>query len=647
MLRSIRFGLNFRWVFPLLTAPLSLTAQTSFQPSFQTSILSVPCAYQIIVGDFNGDKVPDVAAWCLSQKEVYVLLGNGDGTYKPYVMTSFASANINSDSPSDYQMVAADVNGDGKTDLVYSGFGPRITVKNADGTTYMGPSTTVVVLLAAGNGTFAPPNTVATNLTGYVVGAADLNGDGVPDIVLEGGNDFDGIEVMFGKGDGTFSSSMSLDMPTGYVTAHFDAAVDFDGDGKTDILIQKWDDLQLTHNTEPFWVLSNQGNGVFNAPVLEFTQITRVSRKIVLADFNGDGKPDIGVLAPDPSSGRAFRVYFGNGDGTFQLPANQLGTFDHPLFGLDLNGDGKADMVQETDNGDLIFYLSNGDGTFQTLPAMNLLAPFQPTGVADLNGDGKPDIVGFATTGLGVLINTTTLPSTTGAVNGASFVAGRPLTGGSIASVFGSGFASANTYASVIPLPDNLDGVSVTIGGFPAPLLFAGPKQINLQVPWEVSGSQADVVVTVNSTPLAPYSAPIAASSPAVFTTQSGIGQAIAINPDGSLAGAAGSIPGTLTHPAKPGDPLVILATGLGPVTPTVADGANSEDALRNTVSTPTILIGGTPAQVQFSGLSPQFVGLNQINVTVPQVQAGVLPLQVSLGGVVSSDKVTIAIGNP
>src|ERR1700693_3489068 len=415
MARSICSGLTFWWVFTLLTSATSLTAQTSFQPSFQSSILSVPCAYQIIIGDFNSYKVPDIAAWCLSQKEVYVLLGNGDGTYKPYVMTSFASADINSDSPSDYQMVGADVNGDGKTDLVYSGFGPRITIKNPDGTGYSGPSSTVEALLAIGDGTFAPPNTVATNLTGYVVGAADLNGDGIPDIVLDGGIDFDGIEVMFGKGDGTFSSTMSPVVPSGYFAVHFDAAADFNGDGKPDILVQKWDNVQLTKNTEPFWVLANQGSGVFNAPVLEFTQIARVSRAVVLADFNGDGKLDIGVLAPGPASGRAFRVYFGNGDGTFQTPTNQLGTFDHPLFALDLNGDGKADMVQKTDSGDLIFYLSNGDGTFQTLPAMSLLAPFQPTGAVDLNGDGKPYIVVFSTAGLGVLINTTILASTTGA----------------------------------------------------------------------------------------------------------------------------------------------------------------------------------------------------------------------------------------
>jgi hypothetical protein len=215
MPRSICFGLSFWWMFTLLTAASSLAAQTSFQPSFQSSVLSVPCAYQIIVGDFNGDKVPDIAAWCLSQKEVYVLLGNVDGTFKPFVMTSFASADINSDTPSDYLMVAADLNGDGKTDLVYTGYGPHITIKNPDGTGYSGPSSTVVVLLANGDGTFAPPNTVATSLTGFVVGAADLNGDGIPGLVLDGGIYFDGLEVMFGQGDGTFSLQRSAGSAAG------------------------------------------------------------------------------------------------------------------------------------------------------------------------------------------------------------------------------------------------------------------------------------------------------------------------------------------------------------------------------------------------------------------------------------------------
>ena len=98
----------------------------------------------------------------------------------------------------------------------------------------------------------------------------------------------------------------------------------------------------------------------------------------------------------------------------------------------------------------------------------------------------------------------------------------------------------------------------------------------------------------------------------------------------------------------KVGDPggLIILATGLGPVTPTVANGADSTDALRTTVTTPVVLVGGVPAQVVFSGLSPNFVGVNQINVMLP---AGTptgdqVSLQIQMGGQTSTNQVTIAV---
>jgi uncharacterized protein (TIGR03437 family) len=65
-------------------------------------------------------------------------------------------------------------------------------------------------------------------------------------------------------------------------------------------------------------------------------------------------------------------------------------------------------------------------------------------------------------------------------------------------------------------------------------------------------------------------------------------------------------------------------------------------------VDKPEVLIGDVPATVQFAGLSPQFVGVNQINVIVPQVaKAGVLPIQIKEGSLVTSNQVTIAVANP
>jgi uncharacterized protein (TIGR03437 family) len=261
--------------------------------------------------------------------------------------------------------------------------------------------------------------------------------------------------------------------------------------------------------------------------------------------------------------------------------------------------------------------------------------------VADFNGDGKPDMANSTD----VALNTTVIATTTGALNGASFATTEPLAPGSLVSIFGADFGTSNAEAGAIPLPPTLGGVSVTIGGTPAPLLFVSAGQINVQVPWEVSGPTADIVVTTaQGTALAPFSASIGPVSPGIFTTQSGKGQAIAINADGSLAGPTGSIPGLAVHPAKVGDALIILATGLGAVSPSIADGAAGGDTLRYTSATPTVTIGGTTAPLAFSGLSPQFVGVNQLNVTVPKVAAGVVALQISMGGIVTSNLVTIAV---
>ena len=292
----------------------------------------------------------------------------------------------------------------------------------------------------------------------------------------------------------------------------------------------------------------------------------------------------------------------------------------------------------------VIFYLSKGDGTFNRVPGIDLGTTPVAVAVLDLNGDGKVDIVTAHTSSASILINTTPPASASAALNAASFAVGQPVAPGSLASLFGVGYASSNAQASSVPLPLSLGGVSATIGGVPAPLVFAGKNQINLQVPWTVGAGKADVVVTANGAARPPLSITIGAVAPGIFTTQSGTGQAIAINADGSLAAPDGSIPGIATRAATPGDTILVLATGLGAVTPAIGAGAAASDTLRNTVVKPTVLIGGTAAQVAFSGLSPQFVGVYQLNVVVPPVRGGVVSLQIDAGGIRTTDKVTIAV---
>jgi uncharacterized protein (TIGR03437 family) len=231
-----------------------------------------------------------------------------------------------------------------------------------------------------------------------------------------------------------------------------------------------------------------------------------------------------------------------------------------------------------------------------------------------------------------------------GIVNGASFAGGQAIAPGELVSLFGTELAGSLAVADSVPLSTALADVFVTVNGVRAPLYLVAPGQINAQVPWEAGTSgTATFVVTRGGVASAAATVPLADSSPGFFLAPNST-QAIAVNADGTIAAAPGSIAGLNTHGARSGDVLVVYATGLGPVTPTIQSGRDSVDALRSTVATPVITIGGVPASVRFSGLAPQFVGVNQLNIEVPAgVSAGgSVPMQIQMGG--RSHQSTIAI---
>ena len=237
--------------------------------------------------------------------------------------------------------------------------------------------------------------------------------------------------------------------------------------------------------------------------------------------------------------------------------------------------------------------------------------------------------------------------STGGVLDGAGFVVGQAVAPGSLVSIFGTGLATSLLQGDTVPLSTNIGGTSVTMNGIPAPLYFVSAGQVNAQVPWNVlpQGSTtgtANVVVSLNGTNSVASTVNVGQFSPNVFAA----GQyAIAITSDGLLAAPAGAIPGLTTRPARVGETLVVYANGLGPVTPTISNGAPG-NPLRNTVNAPQVLFGGVASTPAFSGLTPQFPGVNQINVAVPAgVSGNAVPLQLRLGGITSSDKVVIAVG--
>jgi uncharacterized protein (TIGR03437 family) len=233
---------------------------------------------------------------------------------------------------------------------------------------------------------------------------------------------------------------------------------------------------------------------------------------------------------------------------------------------------------------------------------------------------------------------------TNGVVNAADFFPG--VSPGMLISVFGGGFSEGSAAASQLPLPYSLADASVTVNGVPAPILFVSPGQINAQIPWaleaacEEEHTNIDIAVeTVNG--VAHSSAPCSPVQGAVFRF-GGRRQTIAVNPDGSIAAPQGSIEGLPSRPAREGETILVFATGFGPVTPAATDGHASMDALRHLDRAPTVEIGGVEAEVSFAGLSPEFVGVVQLNVVVP---SGVEPGDVVELSIDGAPLPTIAVG--
>lgn len=200
------------------------------------------------------------------------------------------------------------------------------------------------------------------------------------------------------------------------------------------------------------------------------------------------------------------------------------------------------------------------------------------------------------------------------------------LAPGSIASMYGSGLAPSIGIANAFPVPLTLGGTSVTVNGTSAPLFYAGPNQINFQVPFEVSGN---TTVTVSAAGLpAAKSVTLRNTAPGIFLFQQG--RAAAVNQDGSVNGA--------NYGAAPSSIIAVYATGLGAVNPPVATGAPASTVTLSTVTAGvTATIGGQAVSVLFAGLAPGYAGLYQVNLVVPQLDPGDYALQISAGGVASN----------
>ncbi len=359
-------------------------------------------ALAVAVADVNGDGKPDliVANECAKPacgtSSVGVLLGNGDGTFQPVVIYGSVGQYVDA-------LAVADLNGDGKPDVVVVNY----------------LSSSVQVMLGNGDGTFQPAVTYDSGgIWGLSVAIADVNGDGKPDLIVgnaAGPNVSDlAVSVLLGNGDGTFQPAVAYD--SGGSTVSSIAVADVNGDGKPDLVVVAQCGGGNCANPGTINVLLGNGDGTFQRPV-PYGSGGQVPRSVAVADVNGDGKPDLVIANPS-----TVGVLMGNGDGTFK-PAVTYDSGGGPvsIAVADVNGDGKPDVVVAIECGDsncdglVGVLLGNGDGSFQaavTFASGGYYASW--AAVADVNGDGEPDlIVANQSYALGVLLNNSVPPKAT------------------------------------------------------------------------------------------------------------------------------------------------------------------------------------------------------------------------------------------
>ena len=194
-----------------------------------------------------------------------------------------------------------------------------------------------------------------------------------------------------------------------------------------------------------------------------------------------------------------------------------------------------------------------------------------------------------------------------------------------------------------------MGGVSVKVGDRFAPLFFVSPGQINALIPYETTGTSTEItIVTGPNAQGNTITVDLTPTAPGIFTVLDDQGAILngADNPP-TVAAPEGTFPGS--HPARPGDVVVIYASGMGPVTPSLPSGIGSGangTAIPLLNIAPTVTIGGQTAAIQFAGLAPGFVGLYQLNVVVPSgISTGsAVPVVITTGQGQTSNTATMAV---
>jgi uncharacterized repeat protein (TIGR01451 family) len=404
----------------------------------------------VVVADFNGDGKPDIAVANTGSSTVSILLGNGDGTFQTAM--NFNAGN----NPT--TVAVGDFNGDGKLDLALFQPGDlqssqagsvSILLGNGDGTFQapktlaLGPAATVIavadfnldqksdlavfntasvgIYIGNGDGTFHPVIGVSTPAAdGIAMVVADFNGDSKPDLAVTYTSTIQssGLDILLGNGDGTFSFGFTLAIPRefsnlspAFTTINSVGTADLNHDGKVDLLIGSTGPgfdcphSLCTRKITKFSAFLGNGDGSFQgeqivaSATVQTETATHTSSgstidRLILGDFNGDGKADlgyrmttvapIGALAPPPS----FEILLGKADGTFSGPLTSGLQNVDPFAGSiaeaqDLNADKLTDLIAVSTANDIEVLLNTGPSSGADLAILSSSASPEPVGVGN------------------------------------------------------------------------------------------------------------------------------------------------------------------------------------------------------------------------------------------------------------------------
>jgi uncharacterized protein (TIGR03437 family) len=487
----------------------------------------------------------------------------------------------------------------------------------------------------------APIGSVATNATlngAYSVAYFDPTflgstgapgGDALFTMTANGAGNIGTVNVTGYTGTNTTSSTQTLSSVT-YNFVNGGAQINFGGSSNSSALIGGTEVLYTTPD----------GNFVFGGSANGFDMFAGV-RAASSAPSNYDGLYyQAGLDLNDATYSQGYTLldsYFGSMS-VFNNSTYPDSIIGHQRLNLLLEYGGSSDLTyydsymlnSDGTSGDFFFgqeYVSSTDGTIRigygVGPIMGLNIAFQGGPVVSASSGVYLNPVGVAN-----------------AASSAPFTAF--VSPGEFLTLVGTGLAPTTNSTSA-PFPNILNGVQVMINGVAAPIYYVSPTQLNVVVPYITTpGSVAQIQVVNNGANSNTVTQFTGTTSAGVFTVPSGgIADAAALHPDNTVI--------TDSSPAQIGETVAIYVSGMGPVSPTVADGALAPSSpLSYTTSTPIIYVTdqdgnyGTPT-ITYSGLAPELAGLYQIDFTIPTgLVAGPASLEVFSG--VDSDTVEAVI---